>query len=68
MTRPDPIVSALTARRKQLGYTQKHVAQQLHLAPPHLSMMERGKRRAGIEHVQAYAAILGYTLTLQEKP
>lgn len=55
---------AIRARRKQLGYTQAHVAAIMGVSPRLIGEIERGRQTVGIQKVLDLATGLGLDLTL----
>lgn len=62
-----PIAAALKARRKQLGLTQRDLAELAGVSLRFIHDLENGKPTVQLEKVMTVATTLGYELTLQTR-
>ena len=61
------IVDQLVETRKRRGLLQGKVAALMDTDGPHLSHLERGRKKPSLETVEAWADALGFRLALVEK-
>ena len=64
----DAIVQALVAERKRQGLSQREVARRSGISTGAMCEIERGDHSPMLSNVRAWAAALGYTLTLSSPP
>lgn len=53
----------LVSIRRNLGLSQRSVADQINISPPSYCNIEHGKRKPTIEHAKAIAKVLGFDWT-----
>jgi transcriptional regulator with XRE-family HTH domain len=59
---------ALRKARKELGYSQEHVAFEAGLNRTYITELEAGKRNAGIDNLEALAEVVGKPLWEMLRP
>jgi transcriptional regulator with XRE-family HTH domain len=62
------MVEALTQRRKDLGLSQREVAERLHVTQSTFCAYEQGRRRHSIPEVHAWARVVGLDMSVVFKP
>jgi transcriptional regulator with XRE-family HTH domain len=61
---PHPIVAQLRADRENRGWSQAALARRIGVGTSTVQTWEYGSREPVLRHARAWAAALGYTLTL----